>query len=121
VVEEAEALLLAEKGRSDELVAAGKHEQATLVVPAGYYWQWSGQFENQQRATQRLSWLVPVVLLAMFFMLYLGFGRWWIAFIVFFGVIVSASGGFLLLYLWGVNLSVAVWVGFIALWRCRRR
>jgi Cu(I)/Ag(I) efflux system membrane protein CusA/SilA len=115
VVEGAEALLQAEKRRSDELVAAGKHEQATLVVPAGYYWQWSGQFENQQRASQRLSWLVPAVLLAMFFMLYLGFGRWWIAFIVFFGVIVSASGGFLLLYLWGVNLSVAVWVGFIAL------
>jgi len=115
VVEDAEALLQAEKRRSDELVAAGKHEQATLVVPPGYYWQWSGQFENQQRATQRLSWIVPLVLLGMFFMLYLGFGRWWIAFIVFFGVIVSVSGGFLMLSLWGVNLSVAVWVGFIAL------
>ncbi len=115
VVEEAEALLQAERRRSDELVAAGKHEQASLVVPPGYYWKWSGQFENQQRATQRLSWIVPLVLLGMFFMLYLGFGRWWIAFIVFFGVIVSISGGFLMLYLWGVNLSVAVWVGFIAL------
>jgi copper/silver efflux system protein len=115
VVEEAEALLQAEKRKSDELVAAGRHAEATLLVPPGYYWQWSGQFENQQRATRRLSWLVPLVLLAMFFMLYLGFGRWWIAGIVFFGVIVSASGGFLMLYIWGVNLSVAVWVGFIAL------
>lgn len=115
VVEEAEALLKAERQRSDELVAAGRHQEATLVVPPGYYWQWSGQFENQQRATQRLSWLMPIVLFAMFMMIYLGFGRWWIAFIVAFGILVSASGGFLMLYLWGVNMSVAVWVGFIAL------
>jgi copper/silver efflux system protein len=115
VVEDAEALLQAEKRKSDELIAAGKHEEATLVVPAGYYWKWSGQFENQRRATERLSWLVPAVLAGMFFMLYLGFGRWWLALVVFFGVLVSTSGGFLMLYLWGVNLSVAVWVGFIAL------
>jgi Cu(I)/Ag(I) efflux system membrane protein CusA/SilA len=115
VVEDAERLLQEEKRRSDELVAAGRHEEATLIVPAGYYWQWSGQFENQRRATERLSWLVPLVLLSMFVMIYLGLGRWWLAFVVFFGIIVSASGGFLLLYLWGVNLSVAVWVGFIAL------
>ncbi len=63
----------------------------------------------------RLSWLVPLVLLSMFVMIYIGLGRWWLAFVVFFGIIVSASGGFLLLYLWGFNLSVAVWVGFIAL------
>jgi Cu(I)/Ag(I) efflux system membrane protein CusA/SilA len=115
VVEDAEQLLQSEKKRSDELVAAGKHEEATLVIPAGYYWKWSGQFENQQRATARLSLLVPVVMASMFVMLYLGLGRWWLAFIVFFGILVSTSGGFLMLYLWGVNLSVAVWVGFIAL------
>jgi Cu(I)/Ag(I) efflux system membrane protein CusA/SilA len=51
----------------------------------------------------------------MFVLIYIGLGRWWLALIVFFGIIVSASGGFLMLYLWGVNLSVAVWVGFIAL------
>src|SRR5262249_32324399 len=115
VVEDAEALLQAEKRRSDELVAAGKHEQATLVVPPGYYWKWSGQFENQQRATARLSWLVPVVLASMFLMIYLGFGRWWLALIVFFGILVSASGGFVMLLFYGFNLGVAVWVGFIAL------
>jgi Cu(I)/Ag(I) efflux system membrane protein CusA/SilA len=115
VVEDAERLLQAEKRRSDELVAAGRHEEAKLVVPAGYYWKWSGQFENQQRATRRLSWLVPLVLLTMFILLYIGLGRWWLALVVFFGILVSASGGFLMLYLWGVNLSVAVWVGFIAL------
>ncbi|MEX1096945.1 MAG: efflux RND transporter permease subunit [Planctomycetales bacterium] len=115
VVEDAERLLQAEKRRSDELIAQGRHEEATLVIPPGYYWNWSGQFENQQRATRRLSIVVPLVLLTMFVLIYIGLGRWWMALIVFFGIIVSASGGFLMLYLWGVNLSVAVWVGFIAL------
>jgi copper/silver efflux system protein len=115
VVEDAEALLQSEKRRSDELIAAGMHEQATLVLPPGYYWRWSGQFENQQRATQRLSWMVPLVLFSMFVMIYLGLGQWWLAFVVFFGILVSASGGFALLAFYGANLSVAVWVGFIAL------
>jgi Cu(I)/Ag(I) efflux system membrane protein CusA/SilA len=115
VVEDAERLLQQEKRRSDDLIAAGRHSEASLVVPPGYYWRWSGQFENQQRAMRRLSWVVPLVLLTMFVLIYIGLGRWWLALIVFFGIIVSASGGFLMLYLWGVNLSVAVWVGFIAL------
>ncbi|HEX5104262.1 MAG TPA: efflux RND transporter permease subunit [Pirellulaceae bacterium] len=115
VVEDAERLLQAEKRKSDELIAAGRHSEARLVVPPGYYWKWSGQFENQQRATRRLSWVVPLVLLAMFVLLFVGLGRWWLVLIVFFGIVVSASGGFLMLYLWGANLSVAVWVGFIAL------
>jgi Cu(I)/Ag(I) efflux system membrane protein CusA/SilA len=115
VVEDAEKLLQAEKRRSDDLIAAGRHEEATLVVPPGYYWKWSGQFENQQRATERLSLLVPLVLLSMFLMIYMGFGRWWLALIVFSGILVSASGGFAMLLFYGSNLSVAVWVGFIAL------
>ncbi len=115
VVEDAEAVLRREKRRSDELIAAGRAAEATLVVPAGYYWQWGGQFESHRRATQRLSWLVPLVLVSMFIMIYLGLGRWWMALIVFFGILVSASGGFIMLYFWGANLSVAVWVGFIAL------
>jgi copper/silver efflux system protein len=51
----------------------------------------------------------------MFVMLYLGLGKWWLALVVFFGIMVSASGGFAMLLLYGANLSVAVWVGFIAL------
>jgi Cu(I)/Ag(I) efflux system membrane protein CusA/SilA len=115
VVEDAERRLQEEKRKSDALIAAGRHEEATLVIPPGYYWRWSGQFENQQRATRRLSIVVPLVLVTMFVLIYVGLGHWWMAGIVFFGIIVSASGGFLMLYLWGVNLSVAVWVGFIAL------
>ncbi len=115
VVEDAERLLRSEKEKSDRLIAEGRHAEATLAVPSGYHWQWGGQFENQQRATKRLSVLVPIVLLGMFVMLYLGFGKWWLAFLVFFSIVVSAAGGFIMLYLWGSNLSVAVWVGFIVL------
>lgn len=115
VVENAEALLQAEKQRSDALIAAGKPGEATLVLPPGYYWKWSGQFENQQRAMARLSWLVPLVLFSMFVMLYIGFKRWWLALVVFFCIVVSTSGGFAMLLWYGASLSVAVWVGFIAL------
>lgn len=54
-------------------------------------------------------------LLVGYVLLYLGFHRWWIALLVFAGVIVSASGGFLMLVFYGFHLSVAVWAGFIAL------
>jgi len=90
-------------------------EDGRLKLPAGYYWEWSGQFENQVRATARMRILVPITLFIMFVMLYLGFKRWWIAPVIFFGVLVSASGGFVMLALWGANLSVAVWVGFLVL------
>jgi copper/silver efflux system protein len=103
VVQDAERLL-------QEALADGR-----LTLPPGYYWEWSGQFENQVRATKRMRVLVPITLAIMFVMLYLGFKRWWIAPVIFFGVLVSASGGFMLLALWGVNLSVAVWVGFLVL------
>ncbi len=79
VVEEAERLLQSERKRSDVLVAAGRlaesalgesglhSAEASLIVPPGYYWTWSGQFENQRRAMERLSLLVPLVLLSMMF------------------------------------------------------
>jgi Cu(I)/Ag(I) efflux system membrane protein CusA/SilA len=87
----------------------------TIMIPPGYYYQWGGQFEAQVRATKRLSILVPAVLGVMFLLLWMGFGKWWVALIVFGCVIVSFSGGFLMLGMWGANLSVAVWVGMIAL------
>jgi copper/silver efflux system protein len=90
-------------------------EDGRLKLPAGYYWEWSGQFENQVRATARMQILVPVCLLIMFVMLYLGFQRWWIAPVIYFNILVCAAGGFLMLALWGANLSVAVWVGFLVL------
>jgi Cu(I)/Ag(I) efflux system membrane protein CusA/SilA len=115
VVEDAERLLQEERRRSTELIAAGRASEATLVLPPGYYWRWAGQFENQQRAMNRLKWILPAVLGLMFLLLRLGFGRTWLAAVVFTDIAVSMSGGLIMLYLWGANLSVAVWVGFIAL------
>jgi len=115
VVEDAELLLQSERKQSDELVAAGRHAEASLTVPPGYYWTWSGQFENQRRAMERLSLLVPLVLLSMVFSLYFSFGKWWLVVLVFLDIAISASGGFIGLFFFGANLSVAVWVGFIAL------
>lgn len=115
VVEDAERLLRAEKEKSDRLLSEGRSGEVTLHVPPGYHWEWGGQFENQRRAAERLAVLVPLVLLGMFIMIYLGFGKWWLALLVFFSILVAASGGFILLNWWGANLSVAVWVGFIVL------
>jgi len=103
VVEDAERLLQAK-------IASGE-----LKIPKGYYYQWAGQFENQVRSTRRLAILVPLCLALDFVLLYMGFKRWWVALLVFSGIMVSASGGFLMLLFYGFNLSVAVWVGFIAL------
>lgn len=103
VVEDAEATLQA-------ALRDGK-----LKLPAGYYWEWSGQFESQKRATARMQILVPATLFIMIIMLYLGFERWWIAPIIYFGILTSAAGGFIMLAWWGANLSVAVWVGFLVL------
>jgi copper/silver efflux system protein len=103
VVEDAEAVL-------QEALREGR-----LVLPGGYYWEWSGQFENQVRATARMQILLPLTLAILFAMLMLGFKRWWLAPVIFFGVVVSTSAGFIMLALWGVNLSVAVWVGFLVL------
>ena len=86
-----------------------------LTLPAGCFWEWGGQFENQVRATKRMQVLIPACLAIMFVMLYLGFRRWWIAPVIFFAILVAASGGFIMLAIWGVNLSVAVWVGFLVL------
>ncbi len=103
VVEDAERMLR-------QAVSAG-----TLILPAGYYWEWSGQFENQQRATARMAMLVPVCLGIMLLLLYLGFKRWWIGPMIFISIMVSTSAGFIALGMWGGNLSVAVWVGFLVL------
>jgi copper/silver efflux system protein len=86
-----------------------------ITLPAGYYWEWSGQFENQRRATARLTILVPTAMALMFVMLFLSFRRWWIAFIIWFSVLVDLSAGFIFLGLYGANLSIAVWVGFLVL------
>jgi len=84
-------------------------------MPAGYYFQWSGQYENQERARKRLLVVVPVVILIIFATLYLTYNSALEAAHVLLAVPFALTGGFYLLWLLQYNFSVAVWVGFIAL------
>ncbi len=108
-----------------------------LEVPQGVNYRFSGSYENQVRAEKRLSIVVPLVLLIIFLILYFQFRSIATSLMVFSGIAVAFAGGFLMLWLYGqdwflhfnlfntdfrdlfqvrtINLSVAVWVGFIAL------
>lgn len=112
-------------------------DSGDLTVPAGISYKFSGSYENQVRAEKRLSIIVPVVLLIVFLILYFQFKSVTTSLMVFTGIAMAFSGGFMMLWLYGqgwfvdfsffgtnmrdlfqmhtVNLSVAVWVGFIAL------
>lgn len=85
------------------------------MLPAGYYLEWSGQYENLIRGKQTLLVILPVVLLIIFVSLYLAFKSIREAFFSLITVPFALIGGAYLVYFYGVNLSVAVAVGFIAL------
>ncbi|NLR77936.1 efflux RND transporter permease subunit [Chitinophaga eiseniae] len=95
--------------------AVDKMSQAKGVLPAGYYLEWSGQYENLIRGQQTLMWIAPVVLVIIFFSLYFAFHSVREAFLSLITVPFALIGGAYMIYFWGVNLSVAVAVGFIAL------
>ena len=86
-----------------------------VEIPAGYTVTWSGQFEYMERAAKRLKIVVPITLLLIFFLLYLTFGNMTEPVIVMLTVPFGLIGGVWLVYFYGFNLSVAVYVGFIAL------
>jgi Cu(I)/Ag(I) efflux system membrane protein CusA/SilA len=86
-----------------------------VALPAGYYVGWSGRWENQERARQRLLIVVPVALLVIFVLLYFTYRSALEAAHVLLAVPFALTGGIYLLWLLGYNFSVAVWVGFIAL------
>jgi Cu(I)/Ag(I) efflux system membrane protein CusA/SilA len=88
---------------------------ATVSLPQGSYIEWSGQYENELRARQRLQIVIPVVLAVIYILLYLTYHSLLEAAHVLLAVPFALSGGIYLLYALGYNVSVAVWVGFIAL------
>jgi Cu(I)/Ag(I) efflux system membrane protein CusA/SilA len=114
-----------------------KIDAGELIVPNGVNYKFSGSYENQVRAEKRLSIIVPLVFLIIFLILYFQFKSVTTSLMIFTGVAMAFSGGFIMLWLYGqgwfadftvfgtnirelfqmntVNLSVAVWVGFIAL------
>jgi Cu(I)/Ag(I) efflux system membrane protein CusA/SilA len=100
-------------GYVDQAKAAiGQH----LKLPAGYTLQWTGQYEFQVRARERLKILVPIVFFIIFMLLYLTFHSASEATIVMLSVVYAMTGGVILQWLLGYNFSVAVWVGYIALY-----
>ena len=125
VVENAQALI------------ESKIESGELVVPKGINYQFTGTYENQLRAEKTLTVVVPLALLLIFLILYFQFRSVTTSLMVFTGIAVAFAGGFLMIWLYGqdwflninflgenlrdlfqmhpINLSVAVWVGFIAL------
>ncbi len=114
-----------------------KIDNGELVVPKGISYKFTGTYENQLRAEKTLSIIVPLALLVIFLILYFQFRSVSTTLMVFSGITVAFSGGFVMIWLYGqdwflnfgffgenlrdlfniktINLSVAVWVGFIAL------
>jgi len=89
--------------------------QKMVKLPTGYTLEWSGQYEYMQRAKERLKLVIPITLLAVIVLLYFSTKKVAKIAIVLLAVPFSLIGAFWLVYLLGYNLSVAVWVGFIAL------
>ncbi len=120
-----------------QALITSKIESGELIVPAGINYKFSGTYENQIRAVKRLSIVIPISLVIIFLLLFFQFKTVIASSIHFSGVFVAFAGGFIMLWLYGqdwflnfsisgvnmrdlfqmhpINLSVAVWVGFIAL------
>jgi copper/silver efflux system protein len=87
-----------------------------LTLPTGYTLQWTGEYEFQVRARERLTILIPIVMFIIFVLLFMTFRSVSEAAIVMLSVIYAMTGGVILQWLLGYNFSVAVWVGYIALY-----
>ena len=86
-----------------------------LKLPAGYTYQWSGEYEFELRAKERLKIILPVVFFIIFMLLYMVFHSVVEAFVLILPTFYAMTGGLILQWLLGYNFSVAVWVGYIAL------
>src|SRR5205809_1328249 len=95
--------------------AASQRIAQRIQFPAGYYIQWAGQFQYLQEALQRLKVVIPFTLLIIFVLIYISTRSVIRTLIVLLSVPFSLIGAFWLLWLLGYNMSVAVWVGLIAL------
>jgi Cu(I)/Ag(I) efflux system membrane protein CusA/SilA len=89
--------------------------QEKLRLPSGYTYLWSGEYEFELRAKERLEFILPVVLFAIFVLLFLTFHSVSEALVLIVPVFYALSGGLVLQWILGYNFSVAVWVGYIAL------
>lgn len=86
-----------------------------IKLPRGYFLEWAGDFENQQRASKRLTQVVPISLLLIFFILFILFGNVTDSLLVLNNVPFAIAGGILALLITGVNFNISAGIGFIAL------
>ena len=93
---------------------AQKQVGKKVLIPAGYSTSWTGEFESQQRAERRLLFIVPITVLAIFFVLYMVFDSFKWALLIMVNVLIARVGGVLALYLTGTNFSVSSGIGFLA-------
>jgi Cu(I)/Ag(I) efflux system membrane protein CusA/SilA len=94
---------------------AKKHIENSVALPQGYSILWAGQYENQVRSNKRLMVLIPVAILINLLLIYLGMRNFRNSAIILSAIPIAFAGGVILLWLGEFNTSVAVWVGFIAL------
>lgn len=92
-----------------------KRVDASVQLPEGYRLEWSGEFENQQRAMKRLGWVIPLSVLIIFVLLFDAFKDISSAALILANVPLAMIGGILALWLTGIPLSVSAAIGFIAL------
>jgi copper/silver efflux system protein len=111
------SVLMNSRGRDagSVIADADKAIREKVKMPPGYYYSWSGQFENEVRAKKRLQLVVPIAVGIIYILLYLTYCSFLEAAHVLLAVPFALTGGLYLLWLLHYNFSVAVWVGFIAL------
>ncbi len=106
---------LATKDYGGFVAKANRLLNEKLQLPPGYTYKWSGEYEFEVRAKERLKFIVPVVFFVIFLLLYMIFHSVTEAAVLIFPTFYAMTGGLILQYWLGYNFSVAVWVGYIAL------
>jgi copper/silver efflux system protein len=106
---------LGDRSPGDYVAQARRELDSKLHLPAGYTVLWSGQYESAERVRQRLTLVIPVTLAIILFLLYSNTRSMVKTAIIILAVPFSAVGALWLVYLLGYNMSIAVWVGIIAL------
>lgn len=100
---------------SAKKVIAEKIASGEIKLPQGYFISWSGQYESEMEARKKMQVAVPVALIVVLLILYMNYNSFASVAITATGLPISLMGGVIFLYIFGFNMSVAVWVGFIAL------
>jgi cobalt-zinc-cadmium resistance protein CzcA len=96
-------------------VQEAKERLAPFELPPGYWIEWSGKYEQLATAITRMSMIIPTVLFLILGVLYVAFRHWRVSLLIFLNIPIAVSGGFTLLWLRGMPISLSAIVGFIAL------